>query len=322
MRIISNIFTFGIIVSLGLLGGCSDDEPFATPSENAPTGIADANSFSLARLPVNVEGLNFNGVEIDVTARVADRHNHPVPDGTVINLLTNGGQIPPTCTITDGVCTVKWTSQNPRPGANGNPGSPGIVVVLAYTVGEESFNDLNDNDNFDTGETIADISEPFMDHNRNGIRDSNEEFVDFDNDNTFDAPDGLYTGTSCVGDNTVCNRNNLFVWDDTTILITGIPANFTFNPAAPSVAADGSIPITVTITDVNNNPLANDTVVDFTATGGTLDPTSITVVGSQSVFSTIYTAPNAAGAEVLTVNVTSPVSGAVTPTAVGITVTP
>ncbi len=292
-----------------LLGSCSsDNKPYEPAGSNAlpPTGIADANSFTLGRTLGNMEALNIIGVENEISARVADRHNNPVPDGTVVKFLTNSGSIPSQCQTTDGACNVTWTSQNPRPGQNGNPGIPGFVVVLAYSTGEESFNDLNDNDKFDAGESIADLSEPFLDNDLDGVRDSNEEFVDFDGDNTFDLADGVYTGTSCVGDNTVCNRTNLFVWQTTSFLITGIPVNFSYSNLVFTTNATGTI--TVTITDSNGNPPATGTELKFKVSSGTIDPTSITASGGQSSFVLTYTAPNTIGTSTLTVDTVSPES--------------
>jgi len=292
--------------------GCSDNtfEAFETPTPVSvvPTGIADENSFTIGRIPAAVEGLGFNDVESEVVVHVADRHNHPVPDDTVIRFLTNGGSIQPSCTTVDGTCTVIWKSQNPRPGGL-NPGVPGRAVILAYTEGEESFLDMNDNDAHDAGEIIRDITEPFIDHNLSGGHDADEEFVDYDGDLTFDPADGVYTGESCIGDNTVCRHSRLFVWGSTIITMSGSAFNFAYNPAAPSPNTDDIVPISVTITDINGNEMPADTKVDFSAADGQVAPSSITVPASgQRIFTINYTAPTAAGNDSLTVKVTGPVS--------------
>ncbi len=294
-----------------LLGACSgDNEAFEPAGSNIlpPTNIADANSFTLGRTIANLEALTRNGVENEITARVADRHNNPAPDGTVVQFLTNGGSIPSQCKTTDGACTVTWISQNPRPGVNGNPGQPGVVVVLAYTTGEESFNDLNDNDQFDAGETIADLPEPFLDVNLDGTRNANEEFVDFNGNNTFDLADGVYTGTSCVGDNTVCNRTNLFVWQTSSFLITGLPTNISYAPNPLQFSTDAAGTITVTITDTNTNPLASGTQINIKVADGSIEPTAITATGGDTTFVLTYTAPSAPGADTLSLEIISPVS--------------
>ncbi|MGB5516928.1 MAG: hypothetical protein WBO73_00470, partial [Gammaproteobacteria bacterium] len=103
-----------------LLTGCSSDgfEALQTPAiatDALPTGIADQNSITLAVEVVAVEGVDLVGVTNDVTVYAADRHNHPVPDDTVIRFLTNGGAIGQQCAIADGACSVTWNSQLPIP---------------------------------------------------------------------------------------------------------------------------------------------------------------------------------------------------------------
>ncbi len=292
---------------LTLLGACSgDNEPFKEGNNLPPTGIVDANSFSLAVRDINLEALNHDGVTNEITVRAADRHNNPAPNGTVIKFRTNGGSIPSQCLINDGACTVTWTSQNPRPGTNGNPGVPGLVAILAYATGEESFNDLNDNDAFDTGETIADLSEPYLDLNANDSRDANEEFVDTNNNGAFDAADGLYTGTACVGDITVCNRTNLLVWSSNTFVISGLAANFSYSSTTFNNST--STPVVITITDTNGQPLATGTEISFDVGDGSVDPSTITATGGTQAYTVIYEAPTTPGSTTLKVITKGPVS--------------
>lgn len=171
------------------------------------TGIADQNSFSLSRSEFNVHGLNVDGTEVDVNVRLADHFNNPVPDGTAVSFITEGGVIEPSCTTTNGACSVKWRSSNPRPFADfivedgetkffyensildkcdsGLPCPLGIknndntfdlplggrATVLAYAVGEETFSDLNGNGYFDETDFFDDLfdkPEAFIDNNEDG----------------------------------------------------------------------------------------------------------------------------------------------------------
>jgi len=136
------------------------------------TGIPDQDSFSLSASTLNVEGWDIDGTEVTVTARLADAFNNPVPDGTAINFTTEGGSIEPSCTTENGVCTVIWTSQYPRPEGHvlgdinnllhlpeeqNTMGQKygGRVTILATAIGEESFPDLNGNGRFDECEVHA-----------------------------------------------------------------------------------------------------------------------------------------------------------------------
>lgn len=308
-----------LLASSVLLAGCSDDgfEAYTTPAPASviPTGIADQNSFTVAREFTAVEGFSYAGVTSAVTVFVADRHNHPVPDDTPIRFLTNGGAIEPQCLTESGSCTVNWNSQDPRP-------TSGIATIIAYTDGEESFLDINDNDAYDFGEQFTDLSEPFIDEIDNDTFDAgSEEFVDRDADNEFDPADGRYTGESCVGDITVCNRTRLFVWGETSIVMSTSFASISFNPAGPLTVAVSSVtPIDIIVTDLNGNPMAEGTTIDVEASSGSVDESTFTVGPGATVASVNYTAPAASGSDSLKVTVTSPESESETWTNLAITI--
>ncbi|WP_182440229.1 hypothetical protein [Colwellia sp. RSH04] len=161
------------------------------------TGIPDQDSFSLSASVLNPEGWNIDGTEVEVTARLADAFNNPVPNGTAVSFTTEGGSIEPSCITTNGACTVTWRSQFPRPeghvlGDANNPLHPpevnntmgqkygGRATIIATAIGEESFPDLNGNARFDASEMAAflgtdisgnkyDLKEAFVDHNEDGF---------------------------------------------------------------------------------------------------------------------------------------------------------
>lgn len=166
------------------------------PSDNlnVSTGVADQNSFSLALSSLNVHALDFDGTEVPVTVFLADHFNNPVPDGTAVSFVTEGGAIEPRCLTENGRCSVNWRSQNPRPYTgektgngtdykntifdkchDGKPCPMGIVNVvsssplqleidhplggrsgiMAYAIGEESFSDRNGNGRFDITDYVS-----------------------------------------------------------------------------------------------------------------------------------------------------------------------
>lgn len=161
------------------------------------TGIPDQDSFSLSASILNAEGWTIDGTEVEVTARLADAFNNPVPDGTAVTFTTEGGAIDPSCVTKNGTCMVIWRSQNPRP--EGNVLGEGVyalhppeventmgqkyggrATILATAIGEESFPDLNGNARFDAEEMAAfsgnnisglayDLKEAFVDHNEDGF---------------------------------------------------------------------------------------------------------------------------------------------------------
>ncbi|MCU7883444.1 MAG: hypothetical protein KZQ82_04520 [Candidatus Thiodiazotropha sp. (ex Lucinoma annulata)] len=158
------------------------------------TGVSDQNSISLSAEVHNPEGWRIDGTEVGITVHAADHFNNPVPDGTSVYFTTEGGQIQSQCQIADGVCSVVWTSSNPRP-ANAR------ITILASMLGEESFTDANGNGVLDFGDTaFANIPEAFRDDNEDGLRDPVlEEFIDFNANGVYDGSsvDPNYNGALC-----------------------------------------------------------------------------------------------------------------------------
>jgi len=152
---------------------------FSTQSSQltVTTGIPTDNSFSLALECFNIEGWQYDGEITGVTARLGDRFQNPVPNGTAITFTAEGGNIESQCTTQTnasegGVCSVSFRSSNPRP-------ADGRVTILAKAIGEESFVDANGNGAFDDGETFSDIPEPFRDDNEDGAYQAGEDFFVF-----------------------------------------------------------------------------------------------------------------------------------------------
>jgi hypothetical protein len=248
------------------------------------TGIPAAATFSLAVQCQNVYGWDVDGTIVPVTARLADRFNNPVPDGTAVTFTTEGGSIAAQCTTTttpseSGVCTVNWRSSNPRP-ANGRS------TIFAKAIGEESFTDSNGNGSFDPGESFVDLSEPFRDDNENGVYDSSigEDFFDFNNDQVRNGPDGLFNGVLC-NDPARCggaNTRSTGIGVSNLIIMSGKdPTVNQITPAgAINVAPGGSVPVSFWVRDVNGNPLPNGTSITLSASGaglGIAAPASLSV---------------------------------------------
>ncbi|MDP5145546.1 hypothetical protein ORI98_03715 [Shewanella sp. ULN5] len=195
------------------------------------TGKPDQDSFSLSASTLNVEGWNYDGATVEVTARLADAFNNPVPDGTAVIFTTEGGSIGDSCTTIDGVCKVVWTSQHPRPvgtDSNGpllnakgiqdqNPdsalnaevnraggtyygnkyGQPygGRVTITATVIGEESFPDLNSNNILDSKKEFE-LFRGTVDDNEGVIacgRDNSGDCYDLSEAFVDHNEDGIYT---------------------------------------------------------------------------------------------------------------------------------
>lgn len=294
------------------------------------TGLPDQDSFSLSIQTFNPEADAYDGVEVLVSARLADAFNNPVPDGTTINFTTEGGSIIPSCNTTNGACSVIWTSAEPRV-------SDHRITVLATAIGHETFNDTNGNNTFDDMDGIGfsntaesgfrrvaalangffDMSEAWRDDNESDAWDSGEKFIDFGNNQTFDARDLLFNGPQCLGN--LCGsggKQSVHVRKALKLIMSGSVARMTLRSAArpgtlnSSVAhiagtyvyktndsgnniqvdglgliipEDGSEEFTLTFADFGlpfGQTLPAGTIVQITANGGT--------VGGD----TSYTVPN------------------------------
>lgn len=180
------------------------------------TGVADQNSFSISRESSNIHALDFDGSQVEVTARLSDHFGNAVPDGTVVSFIAEGGMIESNCQTDAGKCSVVWESSEPRPFTNdyyqntilqkcdgGLPCPFGIVnndgtidrplggraTILAYAQGEESYNDKNGNGLFDASDFFSILN------------DRPEAFIDNNEDGTFG-------GEECAMGTGPCSRDN------------------------------------------------------------------------------------------------------------------
>ena len=184
------------------------------------TGIPDQNSISLSLSKFTSEGNNFDGDTIEVTARLGDRFNNPVPVGTRVNFTTEGGNIVGSCLTNEfNQCSVSWESQNPRP-------ADGRTTIMAHAIGHETYFDENGTGVFDgngtDGDEFEDLPEAFRDDDENGVFDPDaydgfvnnfsrdEIFVDYDASASYSLGDGVFNGVPCNHD-TDCpiDANNL-----------------------------------------------------------------------------------------------------------------
>ncbi|MBI3776915.1 MAG: hypothetical protein HY273_15460 [Gammaproteobacteria bacterium] len=146
------------------------------------TGLPDQNSTGIAASIWNPEAFELDGETIIVSAHLADHFNNPVPDGTAVSFITEGGSIEPSCLTEQGTCSVIWTSQVPRPVDH-------RVTILMTAVGNESFFDEDGNGSYSDGD-----GEPYNDANANGVLD--EPFTDANSNGIFDEP---FTDTTVNG---------------------------------------------------------------------------------------------------------------------------
>jgi len=271
----------GAILLAGCFGSSSDgsgdsggDNPDQSGGDNPSDAIPDQDSFSLSAEELTVQNADdVDGQTTMVNVRLSDNLNtNNIPDGTQVNFITEGGAIDSTCETVDGACSVQWESQQPRP-------SDARVNVLAWTTGTESFRDLNSNGVFDDevpDVQIDDVSEPFLDADEDGTRDSDEVFIEFptgvssenDQDAVFDGPDGLYSGPDCEFPGQCATNERVFIFDNITLVMgdtqggtlvfTDCSGNRVSGPLNPGTHC-------FVATDANGNPFPPGASISYSA---------------------------------------------------------
>ncbi len=258
------------------------------------TGLPDQAHTSLSATTLNIDGWGFDGTTTTLVINLADHFSNPVPDGTVVNFVSEGARIGSSCTTVDSTCSVTFTSQNTRP-------VDGRVTVLAFAVGEESFTDLNSNGTVDNaGEMVdsngltADIREAFVDYDEDGTRDLNEPFFDFDGNGTFRAGgDTVYNGILCTAGAPICSATKSLHVNQSLVIVLSdsqpVSAADIFSrlPALPldlggCANKGGAFSFNLLLRDLHDNPLPAGTTVNVSSTNGRIDLGSSAVVPNSN----------------------------------------
>ncbi|ENW17938.1 hypothetical protein [Acinetobacter haemolyticus] len=147
----------------------SDKNVFVRSKDvSVSSGRVTQNALSLS---VTKQALrtDIDGDVSTIVARMADRLGNPVPDGTVISFVSEGGRIEPSCASVKGECSVRLITQNPRPINN-------RVTVLAYVEGDKDYIDVNGDQLYTEGvdQLTHNIGSIFRDDNEDNIHNVGE----------------------------------------------------------------------------------------------------------------------------------------------------
>lgn len=145
-------------------------------------GLPSQLNFSLSQQTINIEGYNVDGNTNTYQIIAADRSGNPVPEGTSINFVTEGGQIEAIKLIqhVNGIArtTANFVTSSPRP-------IDGRITITSYALGEESFLDLNGDNAYTAGEPFQDLGNVFRDRNLDGTYDpAVDEFIPLEVNNS------------------------------------------------------------------------------------------------------------------------------------------
>ena len=227
------------------------------------------NFFSLSASTFNIEGWTYDNESTSINLLVADRLGQPVPAGTPITFVTEGGQVTASCSVVidsnnKSGCNVSLISQAFRP-ANGR------VTVLAYTEGEEAFVDVNGNNRYDQGETFYDMGQPFLDINENGVFDTMPT-----SEQKIGDPSVPGAGIGAL----VCQNHSYLtanvantcngVWGGTRVRAQAVVVFSTSFAQTPAPVSElSSTGVTVLVADQNGNAMPSATAVSAVVSGGT-----------------------------------------------------
>lgn len=144
-------------------------------SLSVAVGLPSQLNLSLSQGTLNIEGFDIDGTPNTYNIIASDRLSNPVPAGTSINFVAEGGQVEgiKQITLQNGLArtTANFISASPRP-ANGR------ITIVAYALGEESFIDANGNNVYDCGESFQDLGDIYIDRAFNGVFDpADDQFV-------------------------------------------------------------------------------------------------------------------------------------------------
>lgn len=228
------------------------------------SGLPVQRAFSLSVSTFNIEALREDGVTTNITLRIADRLGNPVPDGTTVNFVAEGGQVVASCntagaaTNNTSACSVVLSSQAPRP-------SNGRVTVLAWSQGEENFTDSGTptNNVWDAGEAFEDLGQPFLDKNEDGVYDVGGDVTV----GTSPGTQACAAGSQSVPGTCDGTWGRALVRASVVITFSGdVP--FLVNTVGPAASGGGRCAYGFTLQDENGNPMPAATTLAVSGTTG------------------------------------------------------
>jgi len=234
----NRFLTIILLTSSMYIAGCSDDNSsFETPagSDETPenTGVVSQKNLSIVaddpqpKVYDSTTGV-FTETTLKITVKVGDINNQLLTDSHTIYFATEWGLINPSCVTVDGTCEVTWQTSS----FTNIPGDL-INTVTAWTVGEETFNDINGNGLFDDSETASDFidgEEPFVDANDDDVFNTGDTLIDTINGNDLTGMNGVHDIGDTFLNSPNCTHSSLC---STVARTTGIWVDMTLDMAGP-----------------------------------------------------------------------------------------
>jgi hypothetical protein len=168
------VFSGTVPTALNVKAALVDNLSVTTTSNmiTVASGRPTQRSLSLSLEKFAIEAANVDGQTSTVTLSMADRQGNPVPPGTQVNFVTEGGVmlpavcfVPPVIPATANSPAIPVSSCTTTLKASGTRTATGNVAIMAYVAGEEDFVDANGNNVYDAGESFDDLGRAYRNDN-------------------------------------------------------------------------------------------------------------------------------------------------------------
>jgi len=138
-----------------------------------------------------------------------------------------------------------------RTGSLGEEYNPrdGVVTLLAITAGTEAWTDLNDNGVRDSNEPFVDIGEPFLDVDDNGVYDVGEEYFDTNGDGEWTGPNGQFDAETMI------SAQTKLIWTG-ELREAADAGRLETEPTSTAISDGGQITLKIWLLDKHMNPIA------------------------------------------------------------------
>jgi len=303
--------TLSIALLSALLAGCANDDesPFGPGGGSSSNIISDINftvgASELKPEVLTADGVTHGGVEVEITARAGDRDNIAVTSGTIFFQSEYGLLNPNSCELgSTGTCSITWTSLS-----SGLPPDY-LTSIVGYTLGEESYLDLDDSGNFNDGDAVlTNTDEPYLDTNHNFVFDGFDLPIDLDNSastgSAYTPADSLLSVSGCSHSSLCASSSRIYIYGRVTLSLDrrSDPTASITAPAASGTIGSATEAFTVTAADTEDGtitgqdaPLAGNDIV--------WESDVIGVFGTNSDSITVNTSGWPVGTHLITVTVT------------------
>lgn len=158
------------------------------------SGPPDNEHITISQELFNQSGFVREGLENGFNVTLADRYGNVIKDGTPVSFISDCGRIGINAdgvdqfdsflvTTEDGAASAQFLTSNPV---------KELCTIVAYTPGEEAYDDFNGNGVYEAGIDICtgDADEPYIDENLNGSYTPGEIFIDTNGNGRYDTRNG------------------------------------------------------------------------------------------------------------------------------------